>query len=179
MQREEMKLKPTRGEVVQNDEFGHANRQDYFRGSRVTRGEGSKSSPLPLRHLNTPILNLRSRSEGNLIAAQMIELKSRREIEAQHERTLLQLPKLHRDLSANFGLNQERLHTNDPKPVKELPRNNNDIKSRTFAMLRDTDRKRLLKRHIEQQEGEYRAGENKRDSLLRWLSEQNISRKGV
>lgn len=59
--------------------------------------------------------------------------------------------------------------------MKEISINNNVLNSRPSAILRDIDRKRMLKQHIVQEENEYQANETKRHSLLRWLKQQNVS----
>ena len=185
MEKKGLKLKSSRTvDVPKKDYVNQASKQSgldrLVRRSR--RGEGTKSSPLTTRRdFETPTLSLHSRSEGNLVAAQMFDLKSKRELVEVHnhdnERTL-QLPKLHRDTSSKTGLTADK-----PFEVKQKNGQSTQVKnissiiaieSRTFA-IRESDRKRQFKQHIEQEENEYQANESKRDSLLRWLSEQNTS----
>lgn len=178
MQGTEWKLKLAESKEMQTNDFDHrGNRQHYLHMPRTRRGEGSKSSPLSTRYLKPPALSLRSRSEGNLIiAAQTIDLKSQQEFGVHPESTAVQLPRLHRDSPSNIGLNHERKQIKKgPRPVKEISINNNALNSRPLAILRDIDRKRMLKQHIVQEENEYQANETKRHSLLRWLKQQNVS----
>ena len=180
MQRKKVQLKPARGAEVQTKGIDlhdhHTKSQEYLRKPRFRRGEGSKSSPTTSRaRLKTPALNLRSRSEGNLIAAQLVDLESGREVDIQHEKTL-QLPKLGRDLApSNATLDHELQQKKSPTEEKETSSSRSDIKSGRFAVLRYNEHRRMFKEHVQKEENEYQADKTKRDILLRWLSEQNFS----
>ena len=175
-----MQLKPARGAEVETkgvDLHDHRTKsQEYLQKPRFRRGEGSKSSPSTTRaRLKTSALNLRSRSEGNLIAAQLVDLKSGQEVEVQHEKTL-QLPKLGRDLvSSNVTLDHELQQKKSPTAVKETSSTSSDIKSGRFAILRYNEHRRMFKAHVQKEENEYQADKTKRDILFKWLSEQNFS----
>ena len=185
MQRKGVKLQPARGGEGQTKDFDHhddsTKTQEYRRVQRFRRGEGSKSSPTTTRsRLKTPSLNLRSRSEGNLIAAQIVDLKTRRELEVHHEKTL-QLPKLRGDLvSANATLADHELEqkkSTTTARVKETSSGSSDIKSGRFAILRYNAHRRMFNEHIQKEEREYETDKTKRDILLKWLTEQKMSDK--
>ena len=173
MQGKELRLKSRRADEGQKDEQYSTNRQDRVRMPRVPRGEGSKSSPVIARHLRPLVLSNRSRSEGNLIAAQTFDLKSRGEVSVgQHERTL-HLPTLQQIKSPKTSLltdNDELKEKAFSKQVTETSRG-----SSIKFVLNDNHHRTMLNEYIKQENSEYQSGGFKRDSLLRWLSEQNIS----
>lgn len=172
MQRKELKLKPRRREEVQNDDQQRENK-DYSRIPHMRRGEGTRSTPVTTSHLKPLALEHRSRSEGNIIAAQTFDLKGQREVTVAQNKRTLQLPKLRPDISPRSSL---LLDSTEPKkkfvskPVKDISRETLRPLSITYS-----ERRRVLQEHIEQEESRFEEDETKRDNLLRWLSEQNIS----
>ena len=169
MQRKELKLEARRREEVQHDDQQWENR-DYHRIARMRRGDGTRSTPLTTSHLKTLALDNRSRSEGNIIVAQMFDLKSQREVGEAQKKQTFQLPKLRPDISPRSSLLVDRTELkkkNFSKPV-------NDISRKTLRPLYTTsnERRRVFQEHIEQEEGRFEEDESKREHLLRWLSEQ-------
>lgn len=174
MQRKELKLKPRRSDELQRDEQHWTERQDYSRMSRMRRGGGSKSSPVTASLLKPLALKHRSRSEGNLLNAQTFDLKNHREVAlVQHDKQTLHLPKLLQDNSPKSSL----LLDNPGLKKKTVSKPATDASREMLKPLaiNNNERRRILKIHIEQEENSYEVGEAKRESLFRWLSEQNVS----
>jgi len=172
MQRKELKLKVRRREEIQHDDQQWENR-DYHRIARMHRSDGTRSTPLTTSHLKPLAFDNRSRSEDNIIASQMFDLKSQRQVsEAQNKQTF-QLPKLRPDISPRSSLLLDR--TELKKKIISKPVN--DISRETSRPLYTTshERRRVFQEHIEQEESRFEEDESKRENLLQWLSEQKFS----
>lgn len=175
MQRKDLKLDPRRSDEVQQDEQHRTRREDYPRMPRMHRGDGSKSTPVTTSLLKPLVLNQRSRSEGNLLAAQTYDLKNHREVTVvQNDKRTLRLPKLHQDTSPRSSL---LMDTSPELKKKAFSKPVTDVSRETLRplVLNNNERRRILKMHIEQEENSYEVDEAKQESLLRWLSEQNVS----
>lgn len=174
MQKNELKLKMRRREDVEHYDQQLENR-DYHRTPRMRRGDGARSTPVTTSHLKPLALEHRSRSEGNIIAAQTFDLKSQHEVkEAQNKRTF-QLPKLRQDISPRSSLLLDKTELKKKiilEPVKDISR---ETLRPNSTCITYNERKRVLQRHIEQEESRFKEDGSKRDNLLRWLSEQKVS----
>lgn len=175
MQRVEMKLNTElRGEEEQT-EVSRDRRQtpDYLLVPRIraNRGDGSRSSPsTTMRHPVAPILDKRSRSEGNLLGSQQFDLRSGQPLEARNKRRV-RLPRLHKEMSSDYHKGRN-LKLTPEKPEFLSENNNNSMKVKRFAAPRFDEHKRLLKQHIEKEDNEYRAEQRKREHVFKWLSDQ-------
>ncbi|KAL9979791.1 hypothetical protein ACROYT_G017506 [Oculina patagonica] len=170
-----LETQPKKRDEVQQDEQHRTRREDYPRIPRMRRGDGSKSTPVTTSLLKPLVLNQRSRSEGNLLAAQTFDLKNHREVTVvQNDKRTLRLPKLHQDTSPRSSLHMdtspELKKKTVSKPVMDVPR-----ETLRPLVINNNERRRILKMHIEQEENSYEVDDAKRESLLRWLSEQNVS----
>lgn len=171
MQRNELKLKSRRKEEVQHDDQQWEKR-GYRHITRMHRGDGTRSTPLTTSYLKPLAFDNRSRSEGNIIAAQTFDLKSQREVDEANNNQTFQLPKLRPDISPRSSLlDRTEVKT---KIISKLVVN--DISRETLAPLYSTsnERRRVLQEHIKQEESRF-AEDSKRENLLRWLSEQEFS----
>ena len=179
MHRKELKRKPSRDGEPKQKNFDHRmETQDYrFRIQRIRRGDGTQSSPLTSRHLATPPPNLRSLSEGDLLATQIIDLTNPQETVEDRQEKTLQLPKLQRKSSTKLVPDHESDQKKSTKTVTQISSGDNDMTAKRFAILRYHEHKRKLKQHIAKEEQQYQVGQTKRDNLVKWLSEQNISEK--
>lgn len=185
MQRKTLKLKPERltTEVEETNLLKHATRQSFYPDPLMRRSVAIRSSSPRLRthNLLTPTVNLRSRSEGNLVATQIRYSKSQLIYKEQNERSF-HLPKLPHQLQdallttgpfdRNRQLKQKDNLTTGKKTISSPIRVS---ESRAFA-IRQSPHLGLLKQHLEQEESKYLElnQETKRDNLLRWLSEQQL-----
>lgn len=176
MHRKELRP-PSRDGKPKQKNFDHRmETQDYrLRVQRIRRGDGTQSSPLTSRHFATPPPNLRSLSEGDLLATQITDLRSREETVKGRQEKTLQLPKLQRESSTKFVLNHESDQRKSTKTVTQISSGDNDMTTKRFGKLRYHEHKRKLKQHIVKEEQRYQAGQSKQDNLVKWLSEQNIS----
>ena len=176
MQGKDLKLKSRRSDDFQQQDEQHpTKREDYHPMPRMRRGDGSKSSPVTSTSLLKPLmLNQRSQSEGNLIAAQTFDLKNHREVtEVQNDKQTLYLPKLRQDTSPRSSLltdSSELKKKTVSKPVMNVSRG-----TLRPLVLNNNERRRIFQMHMEREENSYEAGTAKRESLLRWLSDQNVS----
>jgi len=172
MQRKELKLKARRRDEVQHDDQ-HGENGDYRRIVRTRRGDGTRSTPLTTSHLKPLAFDNRSRSEGNIIAAQTFDLKSQREVSEAQKKQTFQLPKLRPDISPRSSLLVDR--TELKKKIISKPVN--DISRETLRPLYTTsnERRRVFQEHVEQEESRFKKDESKRENLLRWLSEQKFT----
>ena len=186
MQRKTLKLKPERltTEVEETILLKHA-RQSFYPDPPMRRSVVVRSSSPRLRSHNllAPTVNLRSRSEGNLVARR--GSRSQLIYKEQNERSF-QLPKLPHQLQdaplttgpidRNRQLKQkdnfENNLTTGKKTISSTLRVN---ESRAFA-TRQSPHLGLLKQHLEQKESKNLElnQQTKRESLLRWLSEQHL-----
>lgn len=185
MQRKTLKLKPERitTEVEETILLKHATRQSFYPDPPMRRSVVVRSSSPRLRthNLLAPTVNLRSRSEGNLVAGQIRDSNSQLIYKEQNERSF-QLPKLPHQLQdaplttgpidRNRQLKQKDNLTTGKKTISSTLRVN---ESRTFA-TRQSPHLGLLKQHLEQEESKNLElnQQTKRESLLRWLSEQHL-----
>lgn len=171
MERKELKLKPRRREEVQQDDQQWEKR-DNRRITRMRRGDGTRSTPLTTSHLKPLAFDNRSRSEGNIIAAQTFDLKSQREFNEAKNNQTFQLPKLLPDISPRSSLLLDRTELKKniiSKPAKDISR-----EPLTPLYSTSNERRRILQEHIEQEESRF-AEDSKRENLLRWLSKQKFS----
>lgn len=174
MQRNELKLKTRRREDLQHDDQPLENR-DYHRTPHMRRGDGTRSTPVTTSHLKPLVLEHRSRSEGNIIAAQTFDLKSQREVEEAQNKRTFQLPKLRQDTSPRSSILLDKTELKKKiisEPLKDISR---ETLRPISTCITYNERKRVLQRHIEQEESRFKDDESKRDNLLRWLSEQKVS----
>lgn len=157
----------------QEDGQRGTNRQIHVRVPNAHRGEGSKSSPVIHRHRTRLELSSRSRSEGSLATAQMFDLKSRREVGLGKAEENLHLPKLQQSNTTRTSL----AINNDELKEKAVFKPETDISRALLKMsdLSDNYHRRMLNKHVKKENSEYVSGDFKRESLLRWLSEQNVS----
>ena len=185
MQRKTLKLKPERitTEVEETILLKHATRRSFYPDPPMRRSVVVRSSSPRLRthNLLAPTVNLRSRSEGNLVARQIRDSNSQLIYKEQNERSF-QLPKLPHQLQdaplttgpidRNRQLKQKDNLTTGKKTISSTLRVN---ESRTFA-TRQSPHLGLIKQHLEQEESKNLElnQQTKRESLLRWLSEQHL-----
>lgn len=176
MQRKELKLKSRKSDEFQQQDVQHpTKREDYQPMPRMRRGDGSRSSPVTSTSLLKPlVLNQRSRSEGNLIAAQTFDLKNHGEVtEVPNDKKTLYLPKIRHDTSPRSSLLMDSSELNKKtvsKPVVNVSR-----ETLRPLVINRSERRRIFQMHIEREESSYEADTAKRECLLRWLSDQNVS----
>lgn len=138
---------------------------------RPHRSDENRSSPSITRNLETPRLNPRWRSEGNLLGAQKIDLKNQ-QISYHSTKRSIKLPKFQRVVSSiNHNPQRERRPVNPEGLIQN--NNDNSMKVRKITIPHFGEQGRLLKQHLEMEDNEHIIEDMKMERLLKWLREQN------
>lgn len=173
MQGKDVKEKSRRKQDGQRDGQRGKNAQIHVHMPHAHLSEGSKSSPVIHRYRTRLELSSRSRSEGNLVSAQMFDLKSQREVGLGQVEKNLHLPRLQQSKTTKTS----PVIDNGELRVKALYQPDTDISRALLRMsgLGDNYHRRMLNEYIKKENREYLSSDFKRESLLQWLNEQKIS----